>query len=438
LQRDWFSNMVKYLKKIPLSLLILVGLASGILVGFLCFQTGNEQFVKFWIQPWGEIFLRLLKLIAVPIVFLSIVSGIFGIGNIQDFSKLAGKTLLLYILTTILAILLGLLLVNTIKPGNVFNDNARENLQKNYKNTITEQQQSAQDVKEQGPLHFLVDIVPDNLFKAASDNSKMLQIIFIAILIGLVILIIPDEKTTVVQTFFIQLNDIFLFLVELIMKIAPLGVFALMAGMIVEFGGSTDVLSALGLYAITVISGLIIFTFIFYPLIIAIFTNTGALNFIKGIFPAQIVAFTTSSSAVTLPVTKRQVEKELGVPSKVAGFVLPLGMTINMDGTSLYQVIAVVFISQVFGIDLSFSQQMYLVLLAVLSSIGAPGIPGGSIVMLVFILSSVGIPAAGLALILGIDRPLDMMRTVTNVTGDSMICCLLKNQLPDEPKNPDQ
>jgi proton glutamate symport protein len=430
--------MLKYLKKLPLSLTILIGLVLGLVVGFLCFKTGNEQFVKFWIQPWGEIFLRLLKLIAVPVVFLSIVCGIFGIGNIRDFSRLAGTTFLLYIITTILAISLGLFLVNTFKPGKVFDDTEQQELQKTFDNTIAEQQQSAQEVKEQGPLHFLVDIVPENIFKAASDNSKMLQIIFVAILMGLVILIIPDEKTSVVQTFFIQLNDIFLSMVEIIMKAAPLGVFALMAGMMVEFSGSIGVLSALGLYAITVISGLILITFLLYPLIIGIFTKTGVVRFLKGIFPAQIVAFTTSSSAVTLPVTKRQVEKELGVPPKVSGFVLPLGMTINMDGTSLYQVVAVVFISQVFGIELSFSQQMFLVLLAVLSSIGTPGIPGGSIVMLLFILSSVGVPAEGLALILGIDRPLDMMRTVTNVTGDSMICCLLKNKLPDETLESDQ
>ncbi len=424
-------KMFKYLKKLPLSVTILIGLAAGIVCGFLFIITGNEQTVQFWIVPWGEIFLRLLKLIAVPVVFLSIICGIFSIGNIKDFSKLAGRTFLLYILTTILAISLGLLLVNTIKPGNVFDHSEQADLQNQFETTVTQQQQSADIVKNQGPLSFLIEMVPDNIFKASSDNSKMLQIIFVAVLIGIVILFLPDEKTSMVQTFFIQLNDIFLSMVEFIMKMAPVGVFALMTGMIADFGGNAGILGALGLYALTVVAGLILITYIIYPIIIGVFTKTGGIRFIKGIFPAQLVAFTTSSSAVTLPVTKRQVEKELGVPQKVSGFVLPLGMTINMDGTSLYQAVAVVFISQVFGIDLNFSQQMFVILLVVLSSIGSPGIPGGSIVMLLFILSSVGVPAEGLALILGIDRPLDMLRTVTNVSGDSMICCLLKNRLPE-------
>ncbi len=420
--------MIKYLKKIPLSVSILIGLGLGLLAGYLFLLFGAESFVKFWIQPWGEIFLNMLKLIAVPIVFLSIVCGIFGIGNLKDFSKLAGRTFVLYILTTVMAISLGLMLVNSIKPGRVFDKTEQQQLQQQYGEIVIQRQVSADEMKERGPLRFLVDIVPDNMFSAATDNTKMLQIIFIALFLGMVILLIPDEKTTVVRQFFLQMNDVFIFMVEIIMKAAPFGVFALMAGMMVEFGGSVGLLKALGTYALTVIIGLVILTLIIYPLIIRFFTKIKPGKFLKGIFPAQIVGFSTSSSAVTLPVTKRQVENELGIHPKVSGFVLPLGMTINMDGTSLYQVVAVVFISQVFGIDLSFSQQMFIILLSVLSSIGAPGIPGGSIVMLVFILSSVGIPLEGLALILGIDRPLDMMRTTTNITGDSMICCLLNNR----------
>ncbi len=421
--------MLKYINKMPLSVNILIGLGLGLVTGFLFMQAGYEKFVHYWIQPWGEIFLNLLKLIAVPIVFLSIVCGIFGIGNLKDFSKLAGRTFVLYILTTLMAISIGLILVNSIRPGKMFNHEEQQEIQNKFGSVVIERQISAEEMKSKGPLQFLVDIVPDNMFKATTDNSKMLQIIFIALMLGMVILLIPDEKTTIVRQFFLQMNDIFIYSVEFIMKAAPFGVFALMAGMMAEFGGSGGLLKALGMYALTVVIGLIGVTYLFYPIIIHFFTKIGFKRFIKGIFPAQIVAFTTSSSAITLPVTKRQVEKELGVSPKVSGFVLPLGMTINMDGTSLYQVIAVVFISQVFGIELSFAQQMFIILLAVLSSIGAPGIPGGSIVMLIFILSSVGIPLQGLALILGIDRPLDMMRTVTNVTGDSMICCLQKDRI---------
>jgi proton glutamate symport protein len=421
--------MIKIFSKVPLSVNILIGLGLGLATGIIFLHWGKEEFVGLWIQPWGEIFLNLLKLIAVPVVFLSIVCGIFGIGNLKDFSRLAGGTFLLYIITTVIAISIGLTLVNLIRPGEVFDAKEQQELQDQFGQIVIERQSSAEDIKSKGPLQFIVDIVPDNILKATTDNTKMLQIIFVAILLGMIILIIPDEKTTIVRQFFIQMNDVFIATVEFIMKIAPFGVFALMAGMMVEFGGSVSLLKALGMYALTVIIGLVFVTFLLYPAIIKLFTNISPLKFLKGIFPAQIVAFTTSSSAVTLPVTRRQVEKELDVPPKVSGFVLPLGMTINMDGTSLYQVVAVVFISQVFGIELTFAQQMFIIVLAVLSSIGAPGIPGGSIVMLVFILSSVGIPLQGLALILGIDRPLDMLRTTTNVTGDSMICCLQKNRL---------
>jgi proton glutamate symport protein len=423
---------MKLFARIPLSVNILIGLVMGLVVGFLMLQLQFEQFVLFWIKPWGDMFLNVLKLIAVPIVFLSIVCGIFGMGNMKDFSKLAGKTFLLYIITTTIAISIGLALVNIVQPGNVFDKTEQAQLQEQFGDIVVERQTSADEIKNKGPLRFLVDIVPENIIHSASDNSNMLQIIFIAMLLGLSILMLPEGKTTIVRQFFTQFNGVFVFLVELIMKTAPVGVFSLMCSMMVEFGGSSNLLKALGLYTLTVISGLLFVTFILYPLVLRVFSGLPMSKFLKGIFPAQIVAFTTSSSAITLPVTKRQVEKELQVPEKVSGFVLPLGMTINMDGTSLYQVVAVLFISQVFGIDLSFSQQMFIILLAVLSSIGAPGIPGGSIVMLIFILTSVGIPAHGLALILGVDRPLDMLRTTTNVTGDSMICYLLRNSFKEK------
>ncbi len=421
--------MLKFIIKLPLSVNILIGLCLGIITGIISIHTNSEPFIHNWIQPWGEIFLNLLKLMAMPIVFLSIVCGIFGIGNLKDFSHLAGRTFLLYILTTVFAIIIGLILATSIRPGSVFSAKEQHELNEQFGETAIQPQISADEMKSKSPLQFLVDIVPDNLIKAVSDNTKMLQIIFLAILLGMAILLIPDEKTTVIRQFFMQLNNVFIHLVELIIKTAPFGVFSLMAGMLVDFGGSTEILQALGMYSLTVISGLLFIVLVFYPLIIRFFTKISPLKFLKGIFPAQIVAFTTSSSAVTLPVTRRQVETELGVPPKISGFVLPLGMTINMDGTSLYQVIAVLFISQVFGIELTFAQQMYIILLALLSSIGAPGIPGGSIVMLVFILSSVGIPVKGLALILGVDRPLDMLRTAINITGDSMICCLLKDKI---------
>lgn len=416
---------MKFKIKSPLSVNILIGLIIGLIFGFIALYFNQENFVNNWVSPWGTIFLNMLKLVAVPIVFFSIICGIFGLGNIKDFSALAGKTFILYILTTAFAVTLGLLLVITIKPGKVFGDDNKIILEQQFSDNLTESKLSAEKVKESGPLSFLVDIVPENIFQATSDNTKMLQIIFISVMLGIVILLLPAEKTSSVRLLFTQISNIFIVLVDLIMKFAPFGVFALMAGMIVDFGGDHNILKALGLYAATVLSGLIFLTFIFYPLIVSFFTTIKLKQFFKAVYPAQVVAFTSSSSAITLPVTMRQVETRLDVPEKVSRFVLPLGMTINMDGTSLYQVVAVVFISQVFAIDLTLGQQMTIVLLALLSSIGAPGIPGGSIVMLVFILSSVGIPVEGLALILGIDRPLDMARTATNVTGDTLVCALI-------------
>jgi len=411
--------MIRKIFRIPLAINIAIGLVFGILAGFILLKTGYSVFTEKWIVPFGTIFLNLLKLLAVPIVFLSVCCGIFGIGSIQVFRKLAGKTLLLYIGTTLFAIFIGLILVKMIRPGELY-----KGMQTDVVIDLQARSESAETLEKQGFMQIIVDIVPENLFSAMTDNSKMLQIIFVSILLGLMILVLPYEQTDVVRKFLLQLNDIFIKLIDWAMKIAPLGVFALMAGMVVSFGGNLDVLKALGLYALTVILGLFLLMFFFYPVIITFFTKYKYLQFLKAIYPAQLVAFTTSSSAATFPVTKRQVEKELHVPEKISGFVLPLGMTINMDGTSLYQVVAVFFIAQVFGIELTLIQQFVIILTALLSSIGAPGIPGGSIVMLILILSSVGIPPEGVALILSIDRPLDMFRTSTNVTGDAMICCI--------------
>lgn len=416
--------MIKFIKKTHLSVIILFSLLLGVLFGYLMLNIGAEIVVKHWVTPFGTIFLNLLKLIAVPIVFLSVVTGIFNLGSISEFKGIAGKAILFFVLTTLVSINIGLFLVSTIKPGEIVNEEhiiSEQTIDNNFDENTTNYQQ----IKDRGPLSLLVDIVPENIFKAATDNSKMLQIIFFAFLLGVVILIIPEENTKTVKLFFSELSLVFIKLVDIIMKFAPIGVFALMSAMIVEFGGEIDILKALGLYAFTVVVGLLIVTYILYFLGIYFFTNKSPIKFYKAIFPAQLVAFTTSSSAATLPVTKRQVENELKISPKISGFVLPLGMTINMDGTSLYQAVAVVFISQVLGIDLNFSQIMLIILLTLLSSIGAPGIPGGSIVMLVAILTSVGIPAESIILILGVDRPLDMLRTVTNVTGDSFVCCLL-------------
>jgi Na+/H+-dicarboxylate symporter len=267
---------------------------------------------------------------------------------------------------------------------------------------------------------------PDNIVKAMGDNSKMLQIIMFAILFGVSMILLPKNKAKPVKKLISSLNDIILKLIDLIMATAPFGVFALLAALIVDFSGDSELFAALGLYFLTVVLGLLIMIIGFYPLFLKVFfRKVKFMKFFRAIIPAQMVAFSTSSSAATLPVTMKQVTKEIGVSKGVANFVLPVGVTINMDGTSCYQAIAAVFIAQVFGIELSFGQQLIIVLTALFASIGTPGVPGGSIVMLIIVLTSAGIPVEGLALILGIDRPLDMLRTVVNVTGDSTVSTII-------------
>ncbi len=409
----------------PLYVKILIGMGFGIIAGMFAVYFELSEFTNDWIKPWGEIFLNLLKLIAVPLIFVSLIKGISSLSNISKLSRIGIKTISLYLLSTVIAVSFGLLLVNSIQPGNTFPDHKKIELQERYNATIDLKKDQASELKNESPLKFLVDVVPSNFFKAATDNSKMLQIIFFAILFGVAMVILEDKKVKIVREFFDGIDAIILKIIDIIMLFAPYGVFALIAGLIVDFSGDLDLFSALGLYAITVILGLFVMIFIIYPLFLKFFTPIKYTDFYKAISPAQLLAFSTSSSAATLPVTMECVENDLGVANEVASFVLPVGVTINMDGTSCYQAIAAVFIAQVFGIDLDIYDQLIIVVTATLASIGTPGVPGGSIVMLIIVLTSVGIPIEGLALILGIDRPLDMLRTVVNVTGDATIATIV-------------
>jgi len=412
-------------KRIPLYIKILIGMVIGLLWGIVAMQLNLEEFTTKWIKPWGTIFLNLLKLIAVPLIFVSLVKGISGLSNISKLSSMGLKTLGLYIASTLCAITIGLLLVNTIQPGNTFPDEKQAEYQQKFGASLSDKQETAKEFEET-PLQFIVDMVPSNIVNAMTDNSKMLQIILFAILFAISMILLPSETVKPVRSFIDSLNDIILKLIDMIMWTAPYGVFALLAALVVDFAGDADLFAALGLYFVTVVIGLLLMIVVFYPLFLRLFIKKlPLLKFFKGIIPAQLVAFSTSSSAATLPVTMKQVTNELGVDNEVANFVLPVGVTINMDGTSCYQAIAAVFIAQVFGIDLSFGQQLTIVLTALMASIGSPGVPGGSIVMLIIVLTSVGIPIEGLALILGIDRPLDMMRTAVNVTGDSTVSTII-------------
>ena len=414
------------MKKIPLFIQIIIGMLLGIIWGLVAVKFNLEKATSDWIKPWGTIFLNLLKVIAVPLIFVSLVKGISSLSNISRLSSMGLKTLALYVVSTLFAITIGLVLVNTIGPGNTFPEEKKIEYQEKFGTTIQDKQTAAEKLKDKSPLFFIEDMVPDNIVKAMSDNSKMLQIILFAILFAIAMILLPEKRVKPVRKFIVSLNDIILKLIDMIMATAPIGVFALLAALIVDFSGDVELFTALGLYFITVVIGLFIIILIFYPIFLKIFFKKAKiLNFFKAILPVQIVAFTTSSSAATLPVTMKQVKNELGVGKEVANFVLPVGVTINMDGTSCYQAIAAVFIAQVFGIDLTFGQQITIVLTALMASIGSPGVPGGSIVMLIIVLTSVGIPVEGLALILGIDRPLDMLRTVVNVTGDSTVSTIV-------------
>lgn len=412
-------------KKYPLWLKIIFGMVLGIIWGLVAVRTGLTEFTADWVKPWGTIFIKLLKLVAVPLIFVSLVKGITSITDITKLSRIGAKTLGLYIASTVISIVFGLLIVNTVKPGNAFSQEKRQEFQLQFENNVKESEDIAITVKDRSPLDFFVDMVPDNIIKASGDNSNMLQVIFFSLLFAIAIIVLEAKKVKVVKDLFDGLNDIILKIVDIIMRFAPFGVFALLSALITEFSGDAQLFVALGKYAALTIAGLLAMIFGLYPLYVRLFSKVPVKSFYRNLLPVQMVAFSTSSSAATLPVTLKQCTQKLKISRSVANFVLPVGVTINMDGSSFYQAVSAVFIAQVFGLDLTLSQQVTIVLTATLASIGAPGVPGGAVIMLVIVLSSVGIPAEGLALIMGVERPLDMMRTIANVTGDSAVTSIV-------------
>jgi len=413
------------MKNLALHWKIIIGMVLGVAYGLIANQIGWISFTNDWIKPWGTIFVNLLKLIAVPLVFASLIKGVASLSDISRLSHIGGKTITFYLASTIIAITIGLFLVNSVQPGNTFSEEKRMELKETYASKVGAKIDVATNVKEEGPLQFVVDMVPSNFMAASSNNRNMLQVIFFAILFGIAMVMLPKEKTTYVKGFFDGVNDIILQIVDIIMLMAPYGVFALLGGLVVDFGGSADLFIALGMYSITVIIGLLIMILVIYPIILKSFTKVKYVDFFKAISPAQMLAFSTSSSAATLPVTMERCEEHLGVSEEVSSFVLPLGATINMDGTSLYQAVAAVFIAQAFGYDLDLAAQLTIVLTATLASIGAAAVPGAGMVMLVIVLSAIGIDPEGIALIFAVDRILDMMRTVVNVTGDATVATIV-------------
>lgn len=412
------------MKKIPLHWSIMIGMLLGVLVGviFTQFEAG-PKLISHWIKPFGTIFINALKLIAMPLILASLIKGVSDLKDISKLSLMGGRTIGIYIMTTVVAVMIGLIMVNTFKPGKSISEETRQELVMAYQSDAAEKQMVAQKQKDAGPLQALVDLVPSNIFKATTDNGNMLQVIFFALFFGIGLILIPAEKAKAVKDFFDAFNEVILKLIDLIMLIAPYGVFALLAALVVE-SPSLDLFRALGMYALTLLIGLFLMG-LFYLILVRIFVKFRPQKFLEGIAPAQLLAFSTSSSAATLPVTMERVEEHLGVDEEVASFVLPVGATINMDGTSLYQAVAAVFIAQAFGMDLSIATQLGIILTATLASIGAAAVPGAGMVMLVIVLGQAGIPEAGLALIFAIDRPLDMCRTVVNITGDASVSLLV-------------
>ena len=416
------------MKNLPLHWKIITGMFLGIFFGLvLSFFPPGKIFISNYIKPFGTIFINLLKLIAIPLILASLIKGVSDLKDISKLSKMGGRTIITYMFTTVIAVIIGLVLVNLIKPGNSISNETRLELIEAYSSNTEEKREAANKQKSAGPLQALEDIVPDNVFKSFTSNKNMLQVIFFALFFGIGMILLPEDKVLPVKEFIDSLNTIILKLIDLIMLSAPYGVFALLATLVVE-APSLELFAALGLYSVTLLIGLTLMILV-YAVIVKLLTGKSPGEFFKGIAPAQLLAFSTSSSAATLPVTMECVEKNLGINKEVSSFVLPIGATINMDGTSLYQGVAAVFIAQAFGLDLDLSSQLGIILTATLASIGTAAVPSAGIVMLVIVLAQAGIPEAGLALIFAVDRPLDMCRTIVNVTGDAAVSSIVNKSL---------
>jgi Na+/H+-dicarboxylate symporter len=458
------------MKKLALHWKIIIGMILGVIWALVSSTLGWSEFTINWIDPFGTIFINLLKLIAVPLVLFSIISGVANIGDPSSLGRMGGKTLGIYLLTTIMAISLGLLLVNIIKPGKLIDEQSRIDNRISYEiwadsegyeikdgvnylkdpefferaqviselskselkeAAVADKMETVKKRKETTPLQPLVDIVPSNFFYSLSNNGLMLQIIFFAIFFGVCLLFIPSEKSLPVLNLVDGVNEVFLKMVDIVMQAAPFFVFALLAGVVSKMAGNdvgkvVEIFKGLGWYSLTVLFGLLLMIFVVYPIILKFFVKKIPYKgFFKAMSPAQTLAFSTSSSAATLPVTMECVEENLGVNKKISSFVLPIGATVNMDGTSMYQAIAVIFLAQMHLIDLTIAQQVTVVLTATLASIGSAAVPSAGLVMLIIVLDSVGLNPAWIAIIFPVDRILDMFRTVVNVTGDATVCSII-------------
>lgn len=414
--------------KLALHWKIIIGMVLGLLSGvFFAYFGVDKTYITNWVTPIGTIFINLLKLIAIPLIIVSLIKGIADLGDINKFKRIGGRTIGIYMITTLVATTIGIILVNLTHPGRGIDRTTVSKMAADNADNAATKIEAAGAAAERGPLQFVIDLVPDNIFGALTSNSNMLQIIFFVVFFGICLLLIKEEHSRPVKDFIGGLNEVVLKMVDLIMLAAPIAVFALMCSLVVTTGDPT-IFVALGKYAATLLVGLALIL-VFYLVLVKSFTGMGPRQFFNGISPAQLVAFSTSSSAATLPVTMERVEEHLGVQKEVTSFVCPVGATINMDGTSLYQAVAAVFITEVVGFDLEFLDLLTILITATLASIGSAAVPSAGIVMLVIVLEAIGLPqeqlALGIALVFAVDRPLDMCRTVVNVTGDATVSMLV-------------
>jgi len=420
------------MNKIALHWKILIGMLLGVLIGLMSTQFNwGQEFVTHWIKPFGTIFIKLLKLIAVPLVIASLAKGITDFKDMSALSRIGGRTISFYLFTTVLSVLLGLFLVNAFAPGSNISPETLSNLSQDSTAMMTDKIAMKEDMGPKGPMSFIEGLVPDNIFNAANSNSNMLQIIFVTIFFSISMLILPSARVKPIKVLVDNANAIMLKLVDLIMLTAPYAVVALIAALIAETTGGELFLALLS-YSLVLLFGMVLLIGV-YVLFVWLYAKKTPSYFLKGILPAQLTALTTSSSMATLPVTMKCVEENLGVEKEISSFVCPVGATINMDATSLMQAIAAIFVCQVMGHDLALTDQLTIVLTATLASIGAAAAPSAGIIMLVIVLESVGFPstklAVALALIMSVDRPLDMCRTVVNISGDSCVAILVSKSL---------
>ena len=418
------------MKQVPLHWQILVGMVLGVIYGLISATLGWSQFTADWVVPFGDIFLNLLKVIAIPLIVGSIITGVASLSDIRKLSRIGVKTLAIYIGTTAFAITIGLVMVNVLQPGEGVPQELQQQLQVTYQAEAASGTDRAETTKSRGPLQIFVDMIPTNILGAAGDNRNMLQVVVFSLLFGIALVMVPQQKAKPLIDVFASLTAVVIRIVYMIMVMAPIGVFGLIAKTINEvakndIGAAVELLGALGFYCLVVIGGLVLHAAITYPLLLKVFTSVSVLKFFQAISPAQLLAFSTSSSGATLPVTMEVCQKRVGISKEVSSFVLPLGATVNMDGTALYQAVAAVFIAQTLGMGLDIGAQLQILLTAVFASIGAAAVPGAGLIILVIILEAIGVPTAGIALILGVDRILDMCRTAVNVTGDATVATVI-------------